>query len=640
MTHRPIASALGFAAIVASGAAASSAQQPAGRQAVYVVAVKDSGVLTMCPTDRAQTAKASAFADGLQLMRFPARESGHVDRDVVRELRDDPRFRTELGRTQAILPLPWAPTAVATSTSERAELGRDRVSTDIALEAAVELELLRTGRVDVVDSPAAADVVLLAEGTYVALATSVTTDDVSREPDEAPPPLGTATHVGDWPRNVLQSILAIAVPAERYRATGGETHALLAARTWEGSEVYQPPYQVRESSPSANVMRWETQRAWRQASPEAVVWQFLQMKPRPASHPPLCAASGPGITVETSEPPAPTTQGPMQSAGIAVTSREEPREPMSTFIGAVTYVSVPVTVTDGLGRPMRGFDASRFRVYEDDTLQAIDRVDPPGAPVDVLLLVDSSASLRHQSEAMRAGTIAAISAFDRLGELSIVSFDRRVVSHSRLPDQFMSRRPGIQSPSVGRSATRLYDAIELVLASPRKDATRRRAMVIMTDGADTASRLADADSALRRLGESHVPVYVVHYDTSQDNVLPVSGSEIDLRVNDAKPEMRRVLLPSGADDPRATMAHATRFLMQVATATGGRLLPATGADGSARTFASIADELRGQYTIAYYPRNQRRDGTYRQIRVEADGLEVNVRARAGYYQASSVGISR
>lgn len=301
----------------------------------------------------------------------------------------------------------------------------------------------------------------------------------------------------------------------------------------------------------------------------------------------------------------------------------------------MTYVAVPVTVTDREGRPVKGLDASRFRVYEDETAQIIDRVDLPGAPVDVALLVDSSASLRHQFDALRADTAVAIAELESIGEPSIVTFDRRVMLHSGLPDLFMQRRPGVRSPSVGRSATRLYDAIDLVLPGVRNDTTRRRALVVMTDGVDTASRFVDAETVLRRLGESHVPVYVVHNDTSQDNQVPTVGSSFDLRVNGAPPEMRGVLVPGDANDPRSTTEQAARFLSQVATVTGGRLVPAVGSNDPATAFGVIADELGEQYTIAYYPTNQNRDGTYRRIRVEVDGLEVNVHAREGYFQPSS-----
>lgn len=339
MAKRPTRFAGGLAILVASGVAASSAQQARDRHAVYVVALKDSGLLTMCPAIRETTmnageswkadgrALADTFAEDLQLLRFPPREPGSVDRGTQRELRDDPRYRTELGRTQVILPTPWTSTPDAKPTTVRAELGRDRVARDPALEATVELELLKLDRVDAVHTPSAADLVLLVEGTYVALATSVTPDYVTRESDQAPPPLVTTTHVGDWSRNVLQSILAIAVPADVYRATRGEVHAILKARTWEGSEIYQPPYQVSDRSAATRVTRWESRRTWAPASPEAIVWQFLKMKPRPASHPPLCAAFAPGTEVGTPDPPTPSPQEPNPLVGTAVTSMAEPREP-------------------------------------------------------------------------------------------------------------------------------------------------------------------------------------------------------------------------------------------------------------------------------------------------------------------------
>jgi VWFA-related protein len=311
-----------------------------------------------------------------------------------------------------------------------------------------------------------------------------------------------------------------------------------------------------------------------------------------------------------------------------------------TFKSGVTYVALPVSVIDSNGRPVVDLDPSLFRVFEDDAPQAIDRVLLPGEPFTVALLVDTSSSMRLKAEETHAATLAAVKELSRVGALQMASFDRRVLLHSALPDaRDRFRPPVVQSPG-GRSATRLYDAIDLLLAGPLQAASLRAALVILSDGVDTASRLADAETALRRLGESSVPAYVVRYDTSADNAPATLGRGYDAFIDGARPDMKPRLVPEGAGDPGPVHALAAAFLRQIADISGGRLHAASTLNDIEKTFADIATGLRQQYTVAYYPTNQARDGKYRRIRVEVERPDAKVRARAGYYQAPATDVRR
>jgi VWFA-related protein len=277
-------------------------------------------------------------------------------------------------------------------------------------------------------------------------------------------------------------------------------------------------------------------------------------------------------------------------------------------------------------------DPSLFRIYENDAPQVIDRVIRPGEPFNVTLLVDTSSSMRVKVGETTAATLAAISGFHQLGAPAMASFDRRVVVHSTLPTENDRLLASSRYSSLGRSATRLYDAIELLVTGPLKTTSTRSALVILTDGVDTASRLADAETALRRLGEASTPVYVIRYDTSQDNAPASEGRGFRTFVNGVRPEWQPGLVPEGAGDPGRVHALAEKFLRDVADISGGRLHAAATVTDLEKTFSAIATELSHQFTLAYYPTNQARDGTYRRIRVEVDKPDVRVRARAGYFQ--------
>jgi VWFA-related protein len=159
----------------------------------------------------------------------------------------------------------------------------------------------------------------------------------------------------------------------------------------------------------------------------------------------------------------------------------------------------------------------------------------------------------------------------------------------------------------------------------------RKGIVLLTDGVDTRSRLADAESTLQAAGQSHVPVYVIQYDTTRnDYALPsgVRSGGMDIR------DMSPVVLPEDALDNRALFARAADYLAALSDTSGGRLYRADSLPNLNQAFAQVVRDLGDQYTLGYYPTNQAHDGTYRKLRVEVDRPGVAVRARAGYRAAS------
>ncbi len=644
--------ALALATLLVTGLGAMD--QRGRRPAVYVVAAKDSAVLTMCPELREATmaggqrwksdgrATVMPFTDDLQRLRFPPRES-------TVGIQADLRLRTEVSATQAILPIPRTDGASPSTMPVGTELGTDVMVMDPALRRTVERELTRLGRHEIAESVELANLVLVIDGSYTAFATSGSSTEMPRDKwtgGQAPPALNFFAQPGDWQRNVLQAVLGIAVPAEIYRANPGDVPAWMSARIWEGSEVYQPPHSITEESrrmggtPTAGEPPPPVERRrvthWRleSASAEALVWQFAGRKRRPASHPPLCAVSsqifqvpsGPASTTAT----AAVAASGAKPAGVKATGAARSA---TAFKSDVTYVSVPVSVTDGEGRAVVDLDPSRFRIYENDTPQVIDRVDRAGEPLNVTLLIDASSSMRVKGDETHAAILAAVKALSRIGTPTMVSFDRRVMVHSTLPDERDRYRP-VFTDAFGRTATRLYDALDLLLTGPLKSSSARTALVILTDGVDTASRMADAETALRRLGESSTPAHVVQYDTSQDNAAASMGRGFDITIQGVgRPDMKPQLVPEGAGDPVPIYARATRFLREMTDISGGRLHAVSTLADLEKTFTDIATELSQQYTIAYYPTNQARDGTYRRLRVEIERSGVNVRTRAGYFQS-------
>jgi VWFA-related protein len=147
----------------------------------------------------------------------------------------------------------------------------------------------------------------------------------------------------------------------------------------------------------------------------------------------------------------------------------------------------------------------------------------------------------------------------------------------------------------------------------------RKATLLITDGVDTRSRLADQAGTLAGVEESNDLIYGVQYDTKQENRLKIpSGIS------------QWFLMPDEVLDSSGIYARADKYMQRLTSVSGGRLYLAQEGSNLKAVFAGIADELRHQYTLCYYSGNQRHDGSFRSIRVEVGRPGLKVRARKGY----------
>ena len=140
---------------------------------------------------------------------------------------------------------------------------------------------------------------------------------------------------------------------------------------------------------------------------------------------------------------------------------------------------------------------------------------------------------------------------------------------------------------------------------PRERTLRRRAVVLLSDGEDTASLVSD-DQVLELARRKEIPVYAIS------------------------------LRAQGPDDEETARREAAYFISALARDTGGHAyFPSVLADLDA-VYGRIAEELRTLYTLGYVPTNPRREGRWRQILVTTSSRErLQVRHKVGYYEASA-----
>ncbi|MGH9940707.1 MAG: VWA domain-containing protein [Blastocatellia bacterium] len=270
-------------------------------------------------------------------------------------------------------------------------------------------------------------------------------------------------------------------------------------------------------------------------------------------------------------------------------------------------VNLTVTVTDRNGRAVAGLAPRDIEVYEDKVKQTIEHYSADDAPVSVGVVFDTSGSMRDKLDQARDALKAFVETSHAEDDFFLVGFNRRANLLAEFCDGESLRRRLDLLGAQGETA--LYDAIYLGVEKVQQGRHRKRALLVISDGQDNASRYT-LDQLRQRLKESGVQLYCA-------GVNRAGASE--------KAEQREAM--------RGRM-----ILDEIARLTGGQAFFVDSASELEKVTARVALELRHQYNIGYTPTNQRRDGQWRKIRVRVNrpawAPELIVRARDGYYAAT------
>lgn len=308
-----------------------------------------------------------------------------------------------------------------------------------------------------------------------------------------------------------------------------------------------------------------------------------------------------------------------------------------------TLVTLPVSVLDRNGKYVPHLTKQDFSIYEDGVEQEIADFAAIETPFNVVLLLDTSRSTRFKIEEIQRAAIAFVEQLRSHDRVMVVSFDEEVYIDSEFTSDRTQLRRAIYGTRTG-GGTKLYDAVDLVITERLNQIEGRKAIVLFTDGVDTMSKFASARSTLELVEESDVLVYPIRYDTESDVAGPRrrGGRRPPVIINPwplprwPQPSGRRwpmASLPQRGSSPEEYRRGA-QYLRELAERSGARLYQADTLGNLSQAFSLIADELRHQYTLSYYPTNTARDGSYRRIRVIVNRPDLVVRARAGYRAAS------
>jgi Ca-activated chloride channel family protein len=256
----------------------------------------------------------------------------------------------------------------------------------------------------------------------------------------------------------------------------------------------------------------------------------------------------------------------------------------------VDAVQVTVSVTDDRGRYVKGLPQSAFQIKEDGQPQKISQFYAEGAPLELVVAVDTSGSIRPAIQTLRRSVSTFLAAVPPRDRVTLLGFNEDVFVIGRRTADLTERLQAVERLTAWGS-TVLYDAI-LLGAETLESQPGRKALVVFTDGEDQGSNATFAEVE-RLLQGSDLALYMI------------------------------------GQGQAVTSRPLTTLMERLSRPTGGRAFSTDSINALDAAFRELLDELSNQYVLAYQPTNTARDDTWREISVSVDGHR-QVRARQGY----------
>lgn len=258
-------------------------------------------------------------------------------------------------------------------------------------------------------------------------------------------------------------------------------------------------------------------------------------------------------------------------------------------------VNLNVRVVDRFNRSVANLKQGDFQVYEDRVLQPIGFFSTEEVPTNYTLVIDNSGSLREQLEQVIDAGKTIIGTNRPDDETSIIRFvsSDKIMLEQDFTSEKQDLMDALDNLYIEGGQTAIIDAVYLAAdrineyEKVRNDA-KRRALILVTDGEDRDS-VYNEKQLFELLRETNVQIYVVGFVEELDS----DGSIIR----------------------KSPQKKAKKFLTRLAEDTGGKVYFPKATNELQSIAVDIANELRTQYSIGYVPTNDRKDGTFRNIRV-------------------------
>jgi Ca-activated chloride channel homolog len=268
----------------------------------------------------------------------------------------------------------------------------------------------------------------------------------------------------------------------------------------------------------------------------------------------------------------------------------------------VNLVVLHTSVLDDRGRFADGLKQDNFRVFEDKVEQKLSVFKREDIPVSMGLVIDNSGSMRDKRSRVNAAAITLVENSNPQDEAFVVNFNDDF--YLDLDKDFTNSIPELKEALEridARGSTALYDAIIGSLDHVKKGAKDKKVLLVVTDGEDNTSHNS-LEKTVKEIQKTDTVIYT-----------------IGLLSEESKKSAKR----------------AKRALEDIAKASGGMsYFPENVADVK-NICEQVAHDIRNQYTLAYYPTNTKRDGTFRAVQVDVipprGRGKLVARTRNGYY---------
>jgi Ca-activated chloride channel family protein len=294
----------------------------------------------------------------------------------------------------------------------------------------------------------------------------------------------------------------------------------------------------------------------------------------------------------------------------------------------VRLVNVVATVTDGSGKFIPNLKAEDFTVLEDGVPQKISHfTQDHDIPVSVGILLDTSGSMIERIRTATDAVDRFLSDIHKDDDIFLMTFSGKISLEQDFTDDRRKLSRAMNSLTVG-GGTLLYDGIRRAMDKVLTGRHDKRAVLVISDGVDTSSRNATLEALLRTIRSEEVLVY---------------GLGVAQRVYADPAEHIPFTLPTPSSSNRPPTQNTRGrgsgglnmgVLNQFADNSGGQAFVLSntfideGSSDLEKALTTIADELRGQYTIGYYP-SVPDNGRFHTIKITTTG-GYRVRARTGY----------
>lgn len=314
------------------------------------------------------------------------------------------------------------------------------------------------------------------------------------------------------------------------------------------------------------------------------------------------------------------------------------QEPETTVKIESTLVSVPVIVSDRNGRYIAGLKQADFTLYKDTKKQQIAFFSTEEEPLNVALLLDTSMSTKSVLDKIRDRAKDFLKQLRPQDKALIVTFDYDVHILCPLTANRKDLENAIKHAKVGEyPGTTLRDALYTVFTHSFKTIQGRKAVVLLTDGKDHGSQTS-LEELFDTAEESDTTVYSIFYETQMQNFQQRFPRRERLDPFPRRNRRRFPPMPDATQYPDRNQRRqrreqknqeAAEILEELSNLSAGRFYRGE-VDDLKKQFELIAEELRHQYRLGFYPEGDRRAGTSHKLRVEVTPPDTVVRARRSY----------